>query len=127
MNDPDELFPESTIAGWLDAEGIAPGEPLTFERITDGRSHVMFRVARGDQRFVLRRPTRVAIEKADDGIRREFRVLTALAGTDVPHPAALALCDDTDLTGCAFEVDVVGAWLEQHLPTEWSPTITCSA
>ncbi len=33
---------------------------------------------------------------------REFRVLSALAGTDVPVPAPVALCPDTDVIGAPF-------------------------
>jgi aminoglycoside phosphotransferase (APT) family kinase protein len=193
----DPLFPVDEIGAWLDGRGIAPGQPLEAERLAGGLSNAMFKVRRGGERFVLRRPAQVAIERADDGMRREFRVLSALAGTPVPHPEAIALCDDTDVIGCAFYlmgvvdgippmqlpadpevrreatlavtdalaalhgvdwrarldgfgrpddfherqvrrwtgqydgygtdrlpgVREVGAWLEAHLPTDWSPTI----
>jgi hypothetical protein len=36
------------------------------------------------------RPAVVAVERADEGMRREFRLLTALKGTDVPHPAPVS-------------------------------------
>jgi aminoglycoside phosphotransferase (APT) family kinase protein len=108
--EPDPLFPTEPIAAWLDAQGIAPGQPIEATRLAGGLSNAMFRVQRGDRRFVLRRPAKVAIERADDGMRREFRVLSALAGTDVPHPEAVALCDDTTVIGCAFYLmgDVAG-------------------
>jgi len=105
------LFPEPAIAAWLDAKGIAPGESMRVEQIEGGRSNVMFRVHRGGERLVLRRPTRVALAKADDGMRREFRILRALAPTDVPVPEPVALCDDLDVIGSVFylmaEVDGV--------------------
>lgn len=106
----DELFPEPIIAAWLDEQAIAPGAPLRVDRLSGGRSNVMFRVARGDRHLVLRRPAKVAVARADDGMRREFRVLSALAGTDVPHPEAVALCDDPERIGCVFYVmqDVPG-------------------
>ena len=121
----DEVFPEQAIGAWLDATGIAPGAPLTFERIAGGRSNVMFRVARGDRRLVLRRPAKVAIEKANDGIRREYRVLTALADTDVPHPEAIALCDDPEVIGCVFYVmEEVEGTPATGLPPELGPPET---
>ena len=35
---------------------------------------------------------------------REFRVLTALHGTDIPVPAPLAICADPDVIGAPFYV-----------------------
>jgi aminoglycoside phosphotransferase (APT) family kinase protein len=73
----------------------------------------MYRVERGAARFVIRRPAARAVERADDGMRREFRILRALAGSAVPHPRALSICDDTTLLGCVFytmaEVEGVSA------------------
>lgn len=90
------------VAPWLDAQGIAPGLPIACVPIGGGASNAMFRLTRGERRLVLRRPARVAIARADDGMRREFRILAALEGTDVPHPAPVALCEDRALLGCVF-------------------------
>jgi aminoglycoside phosphotransferase (APT) family kinase protein len=35
-------------------------------------------------------------------MRREYRILAALAGSDVPHARAVALCDDAGVLGCTF-------------------------
>ena len=51
---------------------------------------------------MLRRPAGVAVERADEGMRREYRILAALGGTDVPHPAVVALCTDHDVLGRTF-------------------------
>ncbi len=90
------------LAPWLDAQGLAPGEDLAVEELVGGGSNAMFRITRGDTTWVLRRPRRVAIEKADEGMRREYRILRALEGTPVPHAAPVALCDDHDVLGCTF-------------------------
>jgi aminoglycoside phosphotransferase (APT) family kinase protein len=37
-------------------------------------------------------------------MRREFRILSALEGTAVPHPHPVVLCDDHDVLGCTFYV-----------------------
>jgi aminoglycoside phosphotransferase (APT) family kinase protein len=92
----DELFPAAEVAALLDDRGIAVGEPMTAERIGGGRSNVMVDIGRGGHRLVLRRPARVAIAKANDGIRREWQVLSALNGTGVPCPQPLALHDQGD-------------------------------
>lgn len=97
-----ELVDPERLAGWLDVQGIGTGEPLTVEPLGGGASNAMFVVRRGGRTLVLRRPAKVAIERADDGMRREFRFLSALAGTDVPHPEAVALCDDPSVLGRTF-------------------------
>lgn len=93
---------------WLDRQGLATGEPLAVARLSGGMSNESFSVRRGGERWVLRRPAQVALSGADRGMQREFRVLSALEGTPVPHPEPLALCTDGDVIGCAF-------YLMQHI------------
>jgi aminoglycoside phosphotransferase (APT) family kinase protein len=87
---------------WLDAHGLEIGQPITVQPLPGGTSNAMFLIDRGAGRWVLRRPAQVAVERADEGMRREYRILAALDGTDVPHPAVVALCEDTDVLGCTF-------------------------
>ncbi len=56
-------------------------------------------IERGGARLVLRRPANVALDGAERGMRREFRLLVALEGTPVPHPRAVALCEDPAVAG----------------------------
>ena len=97
-----ELVDADSLGAWLDAEDLEPGRPLKIEPLGGGSSNAMFVVERGKARWVLRRPTRVAVDRANEGMHREFRMLAALAGTDVPHPEVVALCDDHDVLGCTF-------------------------
>jgi aminoglycoside phosphotransferase (APT) family kinase protein len=96
------LVDPAQLAPWLDAQGLAPGAALMIDELVGGGSNAMFRVTRGGTTWVLRRPRRVAIEKADEGMRREFRILCALEGTPVPHAVPVALCDDHAVLGCTF-------------------------
>jgi len=96
------LVDHDRLASWLDGEELEPGGALSTEEIVGGGSNAMFRVTRGGSTWVLRRPRRVAIEKADEGMRREYRILRALEGTPVPHAAPIALCDDHSVLGCTF-------------------------
>jgi aminoglycoside phosphotransferase (APT) family kinase protein len=97
-----ELVDVDSLGHWLDSKGLEAGRPLAVEALTGGASNAMFVVERGAARWVLRRPTRVAVERANEGMRREFRMLAALAGTDVPHPEVVALCEDHSVLGCTF-------------------------
>jgi aminoglycoside phosphotransferase (APT) family kinase protein len=55
-------------------------------------------------------------------MRREFRILSALEGTAVPHPSPLALCDDPRVLGCVFYVMtyIDGFLPSEPLPREWA-------
>jgi aminoglycoside phosphotransferase (APT) family kinase protein len=97
-----ELVDPVRLATWLDAQGIEPGEPLAVAPLSGGSSNAMFLVDRGPYHWVLRRPSKVALERANEGMRREYRMQAALKNTDVPHPDVVALCDDHEVLGCTF-------------------------
>ncbi|MBL7502061.1 phosphotransferase family protein [Frankia sp. CNm7] len=96
------LLDVDRLAGWLDARGLEPGLPIAAAPLTGGRSNVMFTIDRGERRWVLRRPAAVAVDGADAGMRREYRILAALGGTGVPHPGVVALCEDPAVLGPVF-------------------------
>jgi aminoglycoside phosphotransferase (APT) family kinase protein len=96
------LADPGALGAWLDTQGIEPGRPLTVEPMAGGGSNAMFRVERGAGRWVLRRPARVAIDRADAGMLRESQILRALEGSDVPHPEVVAVCTDRCVLGCTF-------------------------
>jgi aminoglycoside phosphotransferase (APT) family kinase protein len=96
------LMDAQSLAMWLDSLGLQAGRPMKVEPLAGGSSNAMFVVERGSEQWVLRRPASVAIGRANEGMRREFRLLTALDGTPVPHPAAVALCEDEAVLGCVF-------------------------
>ena len=107
-NDLEGLVDPERLARWLDDLGIAPGHAIRLDRISGGVSNESIGIERGDQRFVLRRPAKRALDGADRGMRREFRLLTALDATDVPHPRPVALCEDPDVAGgVAYLMDFV--------------------
>lgn len=101
-DDVEGLIDDAQLARWLDEQGLAPGQPLAVRRISGGMSNESIGVERGGERWVLRRPALHALEGADRGMQREFRVLSALDGTRVPHPRPIALCDDPAVAGCVF-------------------------
>jgi aminoglycoside phosphotransferase (APT) family kinase protein len=99
-----DLIDLEKVSAWLDSQGLEAGLPLTSSRLTGGSSNVMFALQRGDSRWVLRRPTKVAIERANEGMRREYRILSALGGSGVPHPEVVGLCEDLEVLACVFYV-----------------------
>jgi aminoglycoside phosphotransferase (APT) family kinase protein len=73
------------------------------ERITSGASNEVFVLRRGGHEWVLRRPSPNS-PAPPDTMAREFRMLRALDGTPVPHPAPVVSCDDIDVIGAPFYV-----------------------
>ncbi len=66
----------------------------------------------------LRIPPPHAPESRDEGILREWRIIEALDGTDVPHTPAIAACTDTRVLGRAFYVmGFVDGWSPMGLET----------
>ncbi|MCB0995973.1 MAG: phosphotransferase family protein [Acidimicrobiales bacterium] len=91
------------VTAWLDSLHLGAG-PITAERIEAGETNEMFVLTRGGERWVLRRPAGVALDRSEDNLRREYRLMSALDGSPVPHPRAVALCEDRDVLGCVFYV-----------------------
>ena len=81
---------------------------LRLERMGEatGVANALFFVSRADdataQRWVLRRPPAVVNAPGASDILREWRLLTALEGTPVPHPRPLLLGDDVEVIGAPF-------------------------
>lgn len=93
------------LARWLSANGVASGEQLDdIELIAGGRSNLTYRLGLGGSRLVLRRPPLGHVLPTAHDMTREYRVLTALSGTDIPVPTPVAICDDTDVIGAPFYV-----------------------
>ena len=91
------------LARWLSENGIASGETLDgIELIAGGRSNLTYRLDAGSSRLVLRRPPLGHVLPTAHDMSREFRVLTALHGTDIPVPTPVAICDDADVIGAPF-------------------------
>jgi len=100
------------LARWMDAQGLAgAGSPIETKFISGGASNEIFRIDRGGETFVLRRPPRNVPKGRNQTMMREYRVLSALRDTDVPHATVHAGCDDESVLGCFFYVmDYVDGW-----------------
>jgi aminoglycoside phosphotransferase (APT) family kinase protein len=85
------------VARWLGgAEPIEDVQP-----IGGGTQNIMLRFRRGGREYVLRRGPRHLRPRSNDALRREIRVLGALAGTGVACPRIVAACEDETVLGGA--------------------------
>jgi aminoglycoside phosphotransferase (APT) family kinase protein len=80
------------------------GQALEFELLSGGRSNLTYRVRGGERSWVLRRPPLGHVLPTAHDMSREYRVLSALADTDVPTPRTYALCEDESVNGAPFYV-----------------------
>jgi aminoglycoside phosphotransferase (APT) family kinase protein len=111
------LVHDQRLGRWMDSQGLpAAGQPVRSRFISGGASNEIFEISRGDFRAVLRRPPRVVPKGRNETMMREYRVLEALNGTDVPHPEAFAACSDPEVIGSAFYLmSLVDGWSPMNM------------
>lgn len=77
-------------------------EAMRLEPIGGGQSNPTYFLDHGARRMVLRKQPAGSILKGAHAIDREFRVLNALAGTDVPVPKPILYHAESDVVGTPF-------------------------
>jgi aminoglycoside phosphotransferase (APT) family kinase protein len=100
-------------------ESVPGGDaPLRFELISGGRSNLTYRVDMGGHSVALRRPPLGHVLPTAHDMRREYRVLAALADSAVPVPHPIALCEDASVNDYPFYVMEYrpGIVLQNELP-----------
>ncbi|MCX5042669.1 phosphotransferase family protein [Aldersonia sp. NBC_00410] len=96
-----ELVDFAVVAEWMDRQGLPGGRIENVAPIGGGTQNVLMRFSRGGEEFVLRRPPRHQRPKSNEVLRREARLLAALADTNVPTPELVAACPDEAVLGGA--------------------------
>jgi aminoglycoside phosphotransferase (APT) family kinase protein len=93
----------AALTSWLDATrpGLRAGE-LAGEVIAGGKSNLTYRITDGATTWALRRPPLAHVLPTAHDMVREYRVISALAGTAVPVAPAIALCAEPDVLGAPF-------------------------
>jgi aminoglycoside phosphotransferase (APT) family kinase protein len=84
--------------------GTATGaaDRLEVERTQGGMSNPTYFLRRGDWQAVLRKQPAGMVLPSAHAIDREYRVLSALRGTDVPVPEPLHYCSEREVLGTPF-------------------------
>jgi aminoglycoside phosphotransferase (APT) family kinase protein len=129
-----DAVPTGPLTEWLRSEvpRIPAGDaPVEVERISGGHSNLTYRITDAEGgRWALRRPpTGMVLATAHD-MGREWRFITALAGTPVPVPPPVAFCADASVIGAEFYVmefvdgEVLGDEASGHRLAEGEPRRT---
>ncbi len=95
------LLATDRLEGYLDREGLGSG-PVTATRLIGGHSNVTYLVKRGDACVALRRPPLPPLPPSAHDVLREARVLRGLAGTQIPVPRIIAVCEDLSVLQAPF-------------------------
>jgi aminoglycoside phosphotransferase (APT) family kinase protein len=101
---PQHAFDVARLTAYLREHVDASIGDLTVEQFKGGQSNPTFRLDDGRRRYVLRRKPPGALLASAHAVDREFRVIRALAATEVPVARADVLCEDADVIGTAFYV-----------------------
>jgi aminoglycoside phosphotransferase (APT) family kinase protein len=106
---------------WMDKAGLpGTGAPIEQRYISGGSQNEIYEIRRGDLHCAMRIPPTSAPSSRDEGIVREWRIIEALAGTDVPHTKAVAVCTDASVLGRTFYLmGFVDGWSPMGLKDGW--------
>ena len=101
--------PQGTAAGFdparLDAflrAALGASGAMALERIAGGQSNPTFFVSYPNRRLVLRKKPAGAVLPSAHAVDREYRVLQALANTDVPVPPVVLFHAEPEVIGTPF-------------------------
>lgn len=109
------------LAHWMDERELpGAGQPLEHTFLAGGSQNEIYELRRGEHACVIRIPPPSAPAARDEGILREWRIIEALDGTDVPHTAAVAMCDDPSVLGRSFYLmGLVDGWSPMGMGPQW--------
>jgi aminoglycoside phosphotransferase (APT) family kinase protein len=111
-------FDVAALATYLREIGIGIPDGLDVMQFQGGQSNPTYRVAAGGRSLVLRRKPPGTLLPSAHAVEREYRVMKALAATDVPVPRMIALCEDERVIGTPF-------YLMEHVEGRvlWDPAL----
>jgi aminoglycoside phosphotransferase (APT) family kinase protein len=76
--------------------------PMILERVSGGQSNPTFFVSFANRRLVLRKKPAGEILPSAHAVDREFRILNALAATELPVPKTVLFHGESDIVGTPF-------------------------
>ncbi|MFM9376208.1 phosphotransferase family protein [Gordonia sp. VNK21] len=91
---------------WFADRVAAAAGGLSAELIAGGKSNLTYRLTEndGDRAWILRRPPVGELLATAHDMGREYTMMSALAGTEVPVPTMYAHCADPEVLGAPFYV-----------------------
>lgn len=99
-----DTLDETFLASYLEANIESFRGPLTASKFAGGQSNPTFKIEAASGSYVLRRQPPGKLLKSAHAVDREYRVLAALADTDVPVAKVYHLCGDPEVIGSMFYI-----------------------
>jgi len=99
---PQHAFDTQALGAWIAANVEPLAVPLEVAQFKGGQSNPTYLLSAGERQFVLRRKPPGQLLPSAHAVDREYRVISALAGSDVPVARTYALCEDSEVIGTAF-------------------------
>jgi aminoglycoside phosphotransferase (APT) family kinase protein len=99
-----DTLDEALLASYLEANIDEFKGPLTASKFAGGQSNPTFKIDAASGSYVLRRQPPGKLLKSAHAVDREYRVLAALADTDVPVAKVYHLCEDPQVIGSMFYI-----------------------
>jgi len=90
------------LAEYLEAHVEGFKGPITLEKFAGGQSNPTFKLIAESGIYVLRRQPPGKLLKSAHAVDREYRVIKALANSDVPVAKVFHMCEDTQVLGSMF-------------------------
>jgi aminoglycoside phosphotransferase (APT) family kinase protein len=113
---------EGKLRAYLAANMDGIGDDIALHQFAVGQSNPTYMVTTGGRDYVLRKKPPGALLPSAHAVDREYRVITALDGSDVPVPKTYLLCEDEEVLGTAFFVmDMVAG---RVLDDQFAPAFT---
>lgn len=94
----------ASLQGYLAANIADFGTIQECSKFAGGQSNPTFLIRTEKSKYVLRRKPPGQLLKSAHAVDREYRVMKALAATDVPVPRMYTLCEDDSVIGSMFYV-----------------------
>ena len=97
-------FDEAALAQYLRKNADGFDGDVVVSQFAGGQSNPTFLIESGGKRYVLRKKPPGKLLPSAHAVDREYRVMKALADTDVPVPTMVVLCEDESVIGQMFYV-----------------------
>lgn len=97
-------FDPQALERYLQSQITGLRGPLQLQAFDGGQSNPTYQLSTGEQRFVLRKKPPGVLLPSAHAVDREYRVMSALAGSEVPVPRMRLYCADESVIGTPFYV-----------------------
>jgi aminoglycoside phosphotransferase (APT) family kinase protein len=99
-----QRFDVAALEAWMRENVAGFAGSLSVEQFRGGQSNPTFKLTTPGRNYVMRRKPAGKLLPSAHAVDREYRVISALAGSEVPVPKTYGLCQDDAVIGSAFYV-----------------------